>query len=145
LIEAELPANVIDARLRHAQEIIEELLKPVVYFLFLFMLSTIHFLFETISYYFPTFFFITAYIGASSFSDMRVHLVGYSLNMFPNVASKDSVVLCGLYQLVPPRTKRSGILISAFLISQNSTFKPCSLSTNLYQQLHMQPGTYILQ
>ncbi|KAJ3703189.1 hypothetical protein LUZ61_006894 [Rhynchospora tenuis] len=29
LIEAELPANVIDARLRHAQEIIEELLKPV--------------------------------------------------------------------------------------------------------------------
>lgn len=30
LIEAELPANVIDARLRHAQEIIEDLLKPVV-------------------------------------------------------------------------------------------------------------------
>lgn len=30
LIEAELPANVIDARLRQAQEIIEELLKPVV-------------------------------------------------------------------------------------------------------------------
>ncbi|XP_072954591.1 KH domain-containing protein SPIN1-like isoform X1 [Typha angustifolia] len=29
LIEAELPANVIDARLRQAQEIIEELLKPV--------------------------------------------------------------------------------------------------------------------
>jgi hypothetical protein len=30
LIEAELPANVIDTRLRQAQEIIEELLKPVV-------------------------------------------------------------------------------------------------------------------
>ncbi|KAG6522946.1 hypothetical protein ZIOFF_020103 [Zingiber officinale] len=30
LIEAELPANVIDRRLRDAQEIIEELLKPVV-------------------------------------------------------------------------------------------------------------------
>ncbi|XP_020580755.1 KH domain-containing protein SPIN1-like isoform X2 [Phalaenopsis equestris] len=29
LVEAELPANIIDARLRHAQEIIEELLKPV--------------------------------------------------------------------------------------------------------------------
>ncbi|KAJ6349100.1 hypothetical protein OIU77_006651 [Salix suchowensis] len=29
LIEAELPANVIDTRLRQAQEIIEELLKPV--------------------------------------------------------------------------------------------------------------------
>lgn len=36
LIEAELPSNVIDARLRHAQEIIEELLKPVVYFAFSF-------------------------------------------------------------------------------------------------------------
>lgn len=30
LIEAELPANIIDARLKQAQEIIEELLKPVV-------------------------------------------------------------------------------------------------------------------
>jgi len=30
LIEAELPANIVDVRLRHAQEIIEELLKPVV-------------------------------------------------------------------------------------------------------------------
>jgi hypothetical protein len=30
LIEAEFPAAIIDARLRHAQEIIEELLKPVV-------------------------------------------------------------------------------------------------------------------
>ena len=30
LIEAEFPASIIDARLRHAQEIIEELLKPVV-------------------------------------------------------------------------------------------------------------------
>lgn len=30
LIEAELPANVIDTRLRQAQDIIEELLKPVV-------------------------------------------------------------------------------------------------------------------
>ncbi|XP_064967140.1 KH domain-containing protein SPIN1 isoform X2 [Musa acuminata AAA Group] len=29
LVEAELPANVIEARLRHAQEVIEELLKPV--------------------------------------------------------------------------------------------------------------------
>ncbi|KAI0501822.1 hypothetical protein KFK09_016767 [Dendrobium nobile] len=29
LVEAELPANIIDARLRHAQEILEELLKPV--------------------------------------------------------------------------------------------------------------------
>ena len=30
MIEAEFPASIIDARLRHAQEIIEELLKPVV-------------------------------------------------------------------------------------------------------------------
>lgn len=30
LIEADLPANVVDMRLRQAQEIIEELLKPVV-------------------------------------------------------------------------------------------------------------------
>jgi hypothetical protein len=30
LIEAELPANIIDARLKQAQDIIEELLKPVV-------------------------------------------------------------------------------------------------------------------
>jgi hypothetical protein len=30
LIEAEFPASIIDARLRHAQEIIEGLLKPVV-------------------------------------------------------------------------------------------------------------------
>lgn len=30
LIEADLPANIIDIRLRQAQEIIEELLKPVV-------------------------------------------------------------------------------------------------------------------
>ncbi|PKA51147.1 KH domain-containing protein [Apostasia shenzhenica] len=30
LVEAELPANIVDARLRHAQEILEELLKPVV-------------------------------------------------------------------------------------------------------------------
>jgi len=30
LIEAELPANVIDTRLRQAQEVMEELLKPVV-------------------------------------------------------------------------------------------------------------------
>ncbi|KAJ9535708.1 hypothetical protein OSB04_un001140 [Centaurea solstitialis] len=33
LIEAELPASIIDVRLRQAQEIIEELLKPVVCFL----------------------------------------------------------------------------------------------------------------
>ena len=32
LIEADLPANVVDIRLRQAQEIIEELLKPVVCF-----------------------------------------------------------------------------------------------------------------
>lgn len=31
LIEADLPANVVDMRLRQAQEIIEELLKPVVF------------------------------------------------------------------------------------------------------------------
>jgi len=30
LIEADLPANVVEIRLRQAQEIIEELLKPVV-------------------------------------------------------------------------------------------------------------------
>jgi len=30
LIEADLPANIVDMRLRQAQEIIEELLKPVV-------------------------------------------------------------------------------------------------------------------
>lgn len=30
LIEADLPASVVDIRLRQAQEIIEELLKPVV-------------------------------------------------------------------------------------------------------------------
>lgn len=30
LIEADLPANVVDIRLRQAQDIIEELLKPVV-------------------------------------------------------------------------------------------------------------------
>ncbi|KAG0469105.1 hypothetical protein HPP92_018433 [Vanilla planifolia] len=29
LVEAELPANIVDSRLRHAQEILEELLKPV--------------------------------------------------------------------------------------------------------------------
>ena len=31
LIEADLPANIVDMRLRQAQEIIEELLKPVVF------------------------------------------------------------------------------------------------------------------
>lgn len=31
LIEAELPVNVVDVRLRQAQDIIEELLKPVVF------------------------------------------------------------------------------------------------------------------
>lgn len=30
LIEADLPANIVDMRLRQAQDIIEELLKPVV-------------------------------------------------------------------------------------------------------------------
>ncbi|XP_050945521.1 KH domain-containing protein At2g38610-like [Cucumis melo] len=34
LIEADLPANIIDIRLRQTQEIIEELLKPVVLFTF---------------------------------------------------------------------------------------------------------------
>jgi len=34
LIEAELPVNVVDLRLRQAQEIIEELLKPVVFIFF---------------------------------------------------------------------------------------------------------------
>lgn len=34
LIEAELPFNVVDTRLRQAQEIIEELLKPVVFITF---------------------------------------------------------------------------------------------------------------
>jgi hypothetical protein len=35
LVEAELPANVIDAKLAKAQEILEELLKPVVWICFL--------------------------------------------------------------------------------------------------------------
>lgn len=35
LIEADLPANIVDMRLRQAQEIIEELLKPVVCSFFL--------------------------------------------------------------------------------------------------------------
>ena len=39
LIEAELPANVIDMRLRQAQEILEELLKPVVSFSVSFLLE----------------------------------------------------------------------------------------------------------
>jgi len=34
LIEAELPASVVDVRLRQAQEIIQELLKPVVFLSF---------------------------------------------------------------------------------------------------------------
>lgn len=33
LIEADLPASIVDIRLRQAHEIIQELLKPVVYFL----------------------------------------------------------------------------------------------------------------
>lgn len=33
LIEAELPVNIIDMRLKQAQEIIEEMLKPVVFLL----------------------------------------------------------------------------------------------------------------
>lgn len=32
LIEAELPVSIIDVQLRQAQEIIEELLKPVVFY-----------------------------------------------------------------------------------------------------------------
>lgn len=32
LVEAELPANIIDAQLVHAREILEELLRPVVRF-----------------------------------------------------------------------------------------------------------------
>jgi protein quaking len=31
LVEAELPANIIDAQLIHAREILQELLKPVVW------------------------------------------------------------------------------------------------------------------
>jgi hypothetical protein len=38
LIEADLPASVVDMRLRQAQEIIEELLKPVVYISYLIFL-----------------------------------------------------------------------------------------------------------
>lgn len=34
LIEAELPINIVDSQLKQAREIIEELLKPVVCFLF---------------------------------------------------------------------------------------------------------------
>jgi protein quaking len=43
LIEAELPVNVVEIRLRQAQEIIEELLKPVVYIFFfqLLLISTL--------------------------------------------------------------------------------------------------------
>lgn len=37
LIEAELPVNIVDVRLRQAQEIIEELLKPVVFILLVFL------------------------------------------------------------------------------------------------------------
>lgn len=33
IIEAELPANIVDMRLRQAKQIIEELLKPMVFFL----------------------------------------------------------------------------------------------------------------
>lgn len=33
IIEAELPANIVDMRLRQAKQIIEELLKPMVSFL----------------------------------------------------------------------------------------------------------------
>jgi hypothetical protein len=47
LIEAELPANVIDSRLAKAQEILEELLKPVVCICFL--------LFSTLLSSFPLF------------------------------------------------------------------------------------------
>lgn len=39
LIEADLPASVVDIRLRQAQEIIEELLKPVVLISNIFLLS----------------------------------------------------------------------------------------------------------
>jgi len=35
LIEADLPASIVEIRLRQAQEIIEELLKPVVIHIFL--------------------------------------------------------------------------------------------------------------
>lgn len=43
LIEADLPANIVDMRLRQAQEIIEELLKPVVFSLsFLFSITKYH-------------------------------------------------------------------------------------------------------
>jgi protein quaking len=41
LIEAELPVNVVDLRLRQAQEIIEELLKPVVFIFFISLVISI--------------------------------------------------------------------------------------------------------
>lgn len=47
IIEAELPANIVDMRLRQAKQIIEELLKPMVSYLthlFVHYLSTIIYL-----------------------------------------------------------------------------------------------------
>jgi len=46
LIEAELPASVVDVRLRQAQEIIQELLKPVVF------LSLSNYVAESTTYYY---------------------------------------------------------------------------------------------
>lgn len=51
LIEADLPANIVDIRLRQAQEIIEELLKPVVVFyiraqIFIQIINTLVFFFK---------------------------------------------------------------------------------------------------
>lgn len=43
LIEADLPASVVDMRLRQAQEIIEELLKPVVCISYLVLLIILYF------------------------------------------------------------------------------------------------------
>lgn len=42
LIEAELPADVIDAKLAQAQEILEELLKPVVSISLSNLVSSLH-------------------------------------------------------------------------------------------------------
>lgn len=41
LIEADLPASIVDIRLRQAQEIIEELLKPVVVFFYIYIRARI--------------------------------------------------------------------------------------------------------
>lgn len=52
IIEAELPANIVDMRLRQAKQIIEELLKPMVSFLtrlFFITLSLFHYIYCCLS------------------------------------------------------------------------------------------------